>query len=80
MVQRRMMIKLCCRAQAIQSLNSFKSTLPYLMTGDSWCNGEGEDATSTIHNENLYLYSFDVKPLRKQRELTRVFHRIYNLM
>uniref|UniRef100_A0A4W5N8A7 Protein TOPAZ1 n=1 Tax=Hucho hucho TaxID=62062 RepID=A0A4W5N8A7_9TELE len=27
------------RAQAIQSLNSFKSTLPYLMTGDSWCNG-----------------------------------------
>ncbi|XP_023832407.1 uncharacterized protein topaz1 isoform X5 [Salvelinus sp. IW2-2015] len=27
------------RAKAIQSLNSFKSTLPYLMTGDSWCNG-----------------------------------------
>ncbi|CAB1320703.1 unnamed protein product [Coregonus sp. 'balchen'] len=26
------------RAQAIQTLNSFKSTLPYLMTGDSWCN------------------------------------------
>ncbi|XP_031649156.1 uncharacterized protein topaz1 isoform X2 [Oncorhynchus kisutch] len=26
------------RAQAFQSLNSFKSTLPYLMTGDSWCN------------------------------------------
>nr|XP_029514422.1 protein TOPAZ1 isoform X1 [Oncorhynchus nerka] len=27
------------RAQAFQSLNSFKSTLPYLMTGDSWCKG-----------------------------------------
>ncbi|XP_055732464.1 uncharacterized protein topaz1 isoform X3 [Salvelinus fontinalis] len=27
------------RAKAIQSLNSFKSALPYLMTGDSWCNG-----------------------------------------
>ncbi|XP_041759356.1 uncharacterized protein topaz1 isoform X3 [Coregonus clupeaformis] len=31
------------RAQAIQTLNSFKSTLPYLMTGDSWCNAPCKD-------------------------------------